>query len=43
MVLQGVRLVVAVSMPVIPRSPANFDISLIPLAFAYAVVTVPSS
>ena len=40
LVLQAVRLVVAVALPVITALAGKFDISLIPLAFGYALVIV---
>ncbi len=38
LVLQGVRLLTAAALPVITALTGNFDVSLIPLAIAYAVV-----
>ena len=40
LVLQAVRLVVAVAFPVITALAGNFDVSLIPLAMGYALVVV---
>ena len=39
-VLQGVRLVVAVALPIITALTGNFDVSLMPLALGYALVIV---
>ncbi len=38
LVLQGVRLVTAVALPVVTAIAGNFEVSLIPLALAYVVV-----